>query len=124
MSEFCHGKKAGLLFRFIRGEQAEVSFQFLVYSFRFSVSLGVICSGKGDVILEEAGKFSGEGGSKLRPSVGNYLGVEAEPREDIGEEKLGYSFGVDVFSAGAINYPLSEPMVYHDHDSIISVRKG
>ena len=112
------------MFGFIRGEQAEISFQFLVYPFRFSISLGVIGGGKGDVILEEAGKFSGEGGGKLWSSVGNYLGVEAEPREDIGEEKLGYSFGVNVFSAGAINYPLSEPMVYHDHDSIVSVRKG
>ena len=79
---------------------------------------------EGDVILEEAGKFSGEGRGELWSSVGNYLGMEAESRENIGKEKLGYSFGVNIFSAGAINYPLSEPMVYHDHDCIISVRIG
>ena len=102
----------------------EISFQFLVHPFRFSISLGVIGSREGDVILEEAGKFSGEGGGELWSSVGNYLGVETESRENVGKEKLGYSFGVNVFSAGAINYPLSEPMVYHDHDCIISVGIG
>ena len=42
--------------------------------------------------------------------------METEPRENIGEEKLGYSLGVNVFVAGAINYPLCKPMVYHDHN--------
>ena len=36
--------------------------------------------------------------------------------ENIGEEKLGHSFGINVFCAGAINYPLRKPMVHHDHD--------
>ena len=76
----------------------------------------MIGSGEGDVILEEASEFPSEGRGKLWSSVGNYLGVEAESRENIGKEKLGNSFGVNVFCTGAINYPLREPMVYHDHD--------
>ena len=52
----------------------------------------------------------------MRTSIRDNLGMETESRENIGEEKLGYPFGVNVFSAGAVNYPLSKPMVYHDHD--------
>ena len=82
----------------------------------------MISGRKGDVILEEAGEFSSEGRGKLWSSVGDYLGVEAKSRENIGKEKLGYPFRVNVFCAGAINYPLREPMVDHDHDRIVSVR--
>ena len=39
-------------------------------------------------------------------------------------EELGYSFRVNVFCAGAINYPFCKAMVYHDHDRIISVGIG
>ena len=60
VSEFCHGKKLGPFLRFIRSEQSQVRFQFLVYPFRFSVSLRVVGSGEGDIILEEAGEFSCE----------------------------------------------------------------
>ena len=38
-----------------------VSFQFLVYSFGLPISLGVIGSGKGDVVLKEAGKLLDKG---------------------------------------------------------------
>ena len=71
---------------------------------------------EGDIVLEKASEFSSEGRGELWSSVRDYPGMEAESRENVGKEKLGYSFGVNVFSAGAINYPLSEPMVYHDHD--------
>ena len=76
----------------------------------------MISSREGDVVLEKASEFSSEGRGELWSSVGDYLGVEAESRENVSKEKLGYSFGIDVFCAGAINYPLREPMVYHDHD--------
>ena len=76
----------------------------------------MVGSGECDVVLEETGEFSHEGRIKLRSSVGDHLGVETELRKNIGEEKLGYSFGINVLSAGAINYPLRKPMVYHDHD--------
>ena len=76
----------------------------------------MIGSREGNVILEKASEFSSKGRGELWSSVGDYLGVEAESRENVVKEKLGYSFGVNVFSTGAINYPLCEPMVYHDHD--------
>ena len=57
-------------------------------------------------------------------SVRDYLGVETESRENIGEKELGYSFRINVFCAGAVNYPLHKPMVYHDHDQIVSVGNG
>ena len=76
----------------------------------------MIGRGEGDVVLEEVGKFSCEGQGKLWSSIRDYLGVETKLRKNIGEEKLGHSFGINVFCAGAINYPLHKPMVYHDHD--------
>ena len=94
----------------------------MVYSFSFSVSLRVIGGREGDIILEKASEFSSEGRGELWSSVGDYFGVEAESRENIGKEKLGYSFRVNSFSTGAINYPLREPMVDHDHDRIIPIR--
>ena len=71
---------------------------------------------EGDIILEEAGKFSCEGQGKLWSSIGNYLGVETELRKNVSEEELGNSFGINVFGTGAVNYPLHKTMVYHDHD--------
>ena len=48
--------------------------------------------------------------------IRDYFGVEAESRENIGEKELGNSISVNVFCAGAINYPLRKAMVYHDHN--------
>ena len=76
----------------------------------------VIGCGEGDVILEEAGKFSCEGQGELWSPIGDHFGVETKPGKNIGEEKLGYSFRINVFCAGAINYPLRKSMVNHNHD--------
>ena len=61
VSEFCHGKEIGPFFRFVGGEQPQVSFQLLIHSFSFPIRLGVIGSGEGDVVLKEVGEFSGKG---------------------------------------------------------------
>ena len=37
-------------------------------------------------------------------------------RENMSEKELCHSGSINVFCAGAINYPLSKAMVYHDHD--------
>ena len=84
----------------------------------------MVCSGEGNVVLEEVSEFSGKGRGELQSSVRDHLGVEAESRENIGEKELGHPFGVNVFCAGAVNYPLRKAMVYHDHDHIISVGIG
>ena len=84
----------------------------------------MVGGGKCNIILEEAGEFLGEGRGKLWPPVRDYFGVETKSRENIGETELGNSFGINVFSAGAINYPLCKAMVYHDHNQIIPVGVG
>ena len=66
--------------------------------------------------ITEVSELTSKGRGKLWSSVRDYLGVETKSREDIGEKELGHSFGINVFCAGAINYPLCKPMVYHDHD--------
>ena len=76
----------------------------------------MIGSGEGNVVLEEIGKFSGKGGGELWSSVGDHFRVKAELRENMSKKDLGNSSCVNVFCAGAINYPLCKPMVYHDHD--------
>ena len=121
VGEFCHREQSGPLFRFVCGEQPQVCFQFLIYSFGLPVSLWMIGGGKGDIILERLGEFSSECQGKLGASIRDYFGVKAESRENMSENKLGNSSSVNVFSAGAINYPLHEPMVYHDHDKVESV---
>ena len=73
VSKFRHGKEIRPFFRFVGGEQPQVHFQFLIYSFGFPISLGVICSGEGDVVLKEAGEFSGKGQGKLWSSVRDHL---------------------------------------------------
>ena len=76
----------------------------------------MVSSGEGNVILEEAGEFSGEGRGELRSSVRDHFGVEAKLRENMGKKELGNSSSINVCCAGAINYPLHKAMVYHDHD--------
>ena len=36
----------------------------------------------------------------------------------MGEKELSDSSSINVFCARAINYPLTKPMVYHDHDRV------
>src|ERR1700709_709233 len=50
--------------------------------------------------------------------------MEAESREDFGEKEFGNSFGGDGFVARSENYPLRKPMVYHDHNRVITLRFG
>ena len=76
----------------------------------------MIGGGEGNVILKEAGEFPGKSRGELWSSVRDHLGVEAKSKEGMGEKELGNSCSVNVFCAGAINYPLCKAMVYHDHD--------
>ena len=60
--------------RVVGTKDAEIRFYFLVGAFGLSIGLRVICGGEFDIILEESGQFSSEGGSELGPLVG-YQGV-------------------------------------------------
>ena len=76
----------------------------------------MVGSREGDIILEEAGEFLHEGRGELWSPVRDYLGVETESRENIGEKELSNSISVNVFCARGINYPLHKAMVYHNHN--------
>ena len=76
----------------------------------------MVGSREGDIILEEVGEFLREGRGELWSPVGDYLGVETESRENIGEKELSNSINVNVFCARGINYPLHKAMVYHNHN--------
>ena len=76
----------------------------------------MVCSGEGNVVLEEVSEFSGKGRGELQSSVRDHLGMEAESRENMIEKEFGNSRGVNVFCAGAVNYPLRKAMVYYNHD--------
>ena len=86
MSEFGHREQHGPFFQFIRGEQSQVSFQFLIYSFSLSISLWMIGGRESDVVLEKASEFPGECRGELWSSVRDYLGVGAELRENMSEK--------------------------------------
>ena len=69
----------------ICAEDAEVGFNFLVNTLRLPIGLRVVDSGEFDVVFEESSQFSGEGGGKLRASIG-YQGIMySEALEDMGE---------------------------------------
>ena len=96
----------------------KVCFQFLVDMFRFTISLRVVSGGKGEVVLKESGEFPSEGRCKLRAAIRDKFVVESESSEDLGEKEFRNPGGVYRFVTGDVNYPLTKPMVDHDHYGI------
>ena len=93
----------------------KVSFQFLVDTFRFTISLQVVGGGKGEVVLKESGEFPSEGRCELRAAIRDKFVVEAESNEDFGKKEFSNPGGVYRFVTRDVNYPLTKPMVDHDH---------
>ena len=93
----------------------KVCFQFLVDTFRFTISLRVVGGGKGEVVLKESGEFPSKGRCELRASIRDKFVVEAESSEDFGEKEFSNPGGVYRFVTRDVNYPLTKPMVDHDH---------
>ena len=54
----------------------------------------------------------------MRAAIRDDFVKKSEAEEDFVEEKGSDSFSGDGFLGGAKNYPLSKPMVYHDHERI------
>ena len=96
----------------------EIGFDFLVYSFSFSIRLWVISSGEGKVVFEEFPQFSSKGRGELRFAVGNDFVVKPKAEEDLVEEKGGNPFSSNGFLSRAENHPLSKPMVDHDQERV------
>ena len=61
MLEFGGGEELGPLVWVVCTENPEVSFNFLIGSFRLPISLGMISRGEADIIFEDSSEFSGEG---------------------------------------------------------------
>ena len=66
----------------------------------------MIGGGEGDIVLKEASEFLCEGQGELWSFVQDYLGMKTKSRENMGKKELGHSGSINVFCAGAINYPL------------------
>ena len=54
----------------------------------------------------------------MRTSIRDYFVKKSKAKEDFVEKKRGDPFGGNRFLGGAKNYPLSKPMVYHDHERV------
>ena len=100
VSKFGMGDVIGPRSGVVPAEDPKVCFNFLVYPFGSSVSLGMVGSGEGEVILQEFSKFSSEGGCKLRALVRDDFVVEAEAKVHFVEKEGSYSFSSDVFLCG------------------------
>ena len=124
MSKFGVGDHLGPCGRGVATEDAEISLDFLVDTFCFSIRLRVVSGGEGEIVSEESSEFFGKGGGELRTSIGDDLVIEAEPSVNLVEEKRGNPFGGDGFLRRAENHPLSKPMVYHDQKTVKAVREG
>jgi hypothetical protein len=81
----------------IATENAKVCFDFLVYSFRFSISLGMISGGKSEFISKNSSKFLGKFGGKLGSSIGDDLVEKAESYKKLFENNCGYTFSGNSF---------------------------
>ena len=78
----------------------------------------MISGGKGKIIVQELSEFSRKGRCELGAAIRDDFVEKSEAKEDFVEKEGGDSFGGDGFLGGAKNYPLSKPMVYHDHERI------
>ena len=101
MSEFGVGDVIGPRSGVVPTEDPEVHFDFLVYSFSFSIRLGVVGSGEGEVVFQGFSEFSSEGRCELGASVGYDFVIEAKAEVDFVEKECSNSFGGNVFLHGA-----------------------
>ena len=67
--EFGVGNRFGPRCWVIATEDAEISVNFLVDSFSFTVGLWMISGGEGEVVMEEFSEFTSEGGGELGSTV-------------------------------------------------------
>ena len=78
----------------------------------------MISGGERKVVVEESSELSSEGRCKLRTTIRDDLIKKSEAEEDFVKKEGCDPFGGDGFLGRAKNYPLSKPMVYHDHERI------
>ena len=118
VGEFSMGDRFGPRCGIIAAKDTKVGFDFLIDPFRFAVRLWVIGGGEREIVVEESSELSSEGRCKLRTTIGDDLIKKSEVEEDLVKKEGCDPFGGDGFLGRAKNYPLSKPMVYHDHERV------
>ena len=78
----------------------------------------MISGGEREVVVEESSELSSEGRCKLRATIRDDLIKKSEAEEDLVKKEGCDPFSGDGFLGRAKNYPLSKPMVYHDHERV------
>ena len=68
--------------------------------------------------MEEFSELTSEGRCKLGSAIRDNFIEKSKAKEDFVEKEGGDSFGGNGFLGRAENYPLSKPMVYHDHERV------
>ena len=118
VGEFCMGDFVSPGTRVGSAEDLKVRFNLLVDMFCFTVGLGVIGGGEGEVIVEELSELFDEGRSELWTTIRDDFVVEPKTEVYFVEEKGSYPFGSDGFLDRAENYPLRKAMVDHNQQRI------
>ena len=85
--ELSGGEKTSPRLGIVGAKDPKVGFDLLIGVFSLSVSLGVVSSGKVDVIMEESGEFPGKGGGELRSPIRDQGVVETETFEHVIEKE-------------------------------------
>ena len=99
-------------------EDLEVHFDLLIDTLCFTVGLGVIDSGKGEIVVEEFAKLLDEGRGELWATIRDNFVIKPEVKVYIVKKEASHSFSSDRFLSGAENYPLSKAMVDHDQQRV------
>ena len=84
----------------------------------------MIGGGEREVIVQELSELFGEGRCKLRTAIRDDFIKKSKAKEDFVKKEGGDPFSSDRFLSRAKNYPLSKPMVYHDHERIEACGHG
>jgi hypothetical protein len=96
-------------------KDAKELFNFLVYTFHFSIHLGVESCRQGLIYVKFASGFSHKFGGKLGTSVGDYILWESCSSPDIIQVELGHFFDSDCFVAKGDNNGFTETIQYNKY---------
>src|ERR1700760_3519829 len=121
MRIFCHRQISAPFLLFIGAKYSEIGFEFLVYSFSFSIGLRMKCSAHVVINFKELTHFLKHFGCELWSSIRNNDVREAKSSPDLINKNLRCSESIDFLCTQSINYPLRKAMVYHNHDRIVSI---
>ena len=124
MLDFSGSEEFRPLMRVIGAKYLKVSLDFLIGSFNLSISLGVIGGGEVDIILKDPSKFSSKGQGKLGTMIRDNGVIKSKVFKCVVEKELSNSIRINSFGARSQYYPLCKAMVDHDHEGVITMRKG